>query len=74
MQFLINRIQVRGKIGVYGRSIGGIAASHLVSKFPNLIHVFVGDRTMAKMSDIVYEFMRPSKLIFNFYRCITRFD
>lgn len=30
LQFLVNRLQVRGKIGVYGRSIGGICASHLV--------------------------------------------
>jgi dienelactone hydrolase len=46
MQFLVNRIQVKGKIGVYGRSIGGIAASHLVQKFPKIIKCFVGDRTM----------------------------
>ena len=48
MQFLVNRIQVKGKIGVYGRSIGGIAASHLVQKFPKIIKCFVGDRTMGE--------------------------
>jgi pimeloyl-ACP methyl ester carboxylesterase len=46
LQFLINKIRVKGPVGVYGRSIGGIAASHLVNKFPNVIKVFVGDRTM----------------------------
>lgn len=46
MQFLVNRIQVKGKIGVYGRSIGGIAASHLVKKFPKIVKCFIGDRTM----------------------------
>ena len=30
LQFLVNRMRIQGKIGVYGRSIGGIAASHLV--------------------------------------------
>ena len=30
MKFLINRLQVKGQIGVYGRSIGGIASTHLV--------------------------------------------
>ena len=34
MQFLVNRLRVKGQIGVYGRSIGGIAAGHLVEKFP----------------------------------------
>lgn len=50
---MINRIQVKGQIGVYGRSIGGIAASHLVAKFPNIIKVFVGDRTMGKFENII---------------------
>jgi len=44
---------VRGKIGVYGRSIGGIAASHLVQKFPKFIKVFVGDRTMGSFDQLV---------------------
>ena len=46
MQFLVNRIRVKGKIGVYGRSIGGIAAAHLSNKFSNLIKVVVVDRTV----------------------------
>ena len=33
LAFLVNRIKVKGKIGVYGRSIGGISACHLASKF-----------------------------------------
>lgn len=53
LQFLINRIQVKGQIGVYGRSIGGIAASHLVAKFPTIIKVFVGDRTMGKLESLI---------------------
>ena len=51
MQFLVNKIRVKGSIGVYGRSIGGIAASHLVAKFPNITKVFVGDRTLGTFED-----------------------
>ncbi len=29
LDFLLNKIQVKGKIGVYGRSIGGITSCHL---------------------------------------------
>ena len=53
LQFLINRIRVRGKIGVYGRSIGGISATHLCFKFPDLVKVFVGDRTMGSFDTII---------------------
>jgi pimeloyl-ACP methyl ester carboxylesterase len=48
----MNRIGVKGKVGTYGRSIGGIAASHLVSKFPDHIEVFVGDRTMGSFENL----------------------
>lgn len=32
--FVVNTIKVRGKIGVYGRSLGGIASTHLANKYP----------------------------------------
>lgn len=53
MQFLVNRLQVKGQIGVYGRSIGGIAASYLVKRFPDHVKVFIGDRTMGNFENIV---------------------
>ena len=37
MAYLVNRIKVRGKIGVYGRSIGGITACHLAQKYQDLV-------------------------------------
>lgn len=52
MQFLVNHLKVQGPIGIYGRSIGGIAASHLCSKFKNLVTVFIGDRTMGNFTEI----------------------
>mmetsp|Transcript_18098 Transcript_18098/g.30899 ORF Transcript_18098/g.30899 Transcript_18098/m.30899 type:complete len:412 (+) Transcript_18098:1124-2359(+) len=53
LQFLINMLNVRGQVGVYGRSIGGIAASYLVQKFPKIVKVFIGDRTMGNFDSIV---------------------
>ena len=71
MQFLVNRIRVKGKIGVYGRSIGGIAASHLVQKFPDMIKVFVGDRTMGNFDDEVLNRYSRSGLILRLYRLLS---
>jgi len=53
MQFLTNKIGVQGFIGVYGRSIGGIAASHIVKKFPHMVKAFIGDRTMGSIEDMI---------------------
>ena len=37
LAFVVNNIRVKGKLGVYGRSIGGITATHLAAKYPDLI-------------------------------------
>lgn len=37
LDFMISKMKLRGKIGVYGRSLGGIAACHLANKYPNHI-------------------------------------
>jgi pimeloyl-ACP methyl ester carboxylesterase len=34
---LVSELQLKGKIGVYGRSIGGISATHLAAKYNDLI-------------------------------------
>jgi hypothetical protein len=65
---LINRIKVRGKIGSYGRSIGGIAATHLCRKFPNLISVFIGDRTMGNFEKIVKQKFQTNRFVLMYYR------
>ena len=73
MQFLVNRIQVRGKIGVYGRSIGGIAASHLVSKFPNIVKCFVGDRTMGIFDHVVLNRFTQNRGVLALYRMMSSY-
>jgi len=37
LDFVVNQMQLKGKIGVYGRSLGGIASTHLASNFPDKI-------------------------------------
>jgi pimeloyl-ACP methyl ester carboxylesterase len=37
LDFVINGLKIRGKIGVYGRSLGGIASCHLANKFPKIV-------------------------------------
>ena len=37
LNFLIQDLQLKGKIGVYGRSLGGIVATHLAATFPENI-------------------------------------
>jgi pimeloyl-ACP methyl ester carboxylesterase len=73
LQFLVNRIQVKGKIGVYGRSIGGIAAAHLVSKFPSIVKCFVGDRTMGLFDNVVLNRFTKSQCLLALYRLLSRF-
>jgi hypothetical protein len=71
LQFLINKIGVKGKIGVYGRSIGGIAASHLVAKFPNYITAFIGDRTMGNLDNLIVRRYYGGENLLGFYRFLS---
>jgi len=48
MHYLRNQIGVRGKIGVYGRSLGGIATSHLAS----LADMVIVDRSFSTLHDV----------------------
>ncbi|CDW82564.1 UNKNOWN [Stylonychia lemnae] len=49
MDFLLNKMKVRGQIGVYGRSIGGIASTHLANKFPEQVKSLIVDRTFNEL-------------------------
>jgi abhydrolase domain-containing protein 13 len=37
LNFVLNEIQISGKIGMYGRSLGGVVASHLSATYPDII-------------------------------------
>lgn len=74
MQFLINNLKVRGSIGVYGRSIGGIAATHLCAKFPDIVEVFVGDRTMGKFQNIVEKIVTNNRFLIYLFNMWSQFQ
>ena len=50
--FLVNRLKVRGHIGVYGRSIGGLTACHLANKYDNLVSALIVDRSFYELSTV----------------------
>jgi len=45
--------KVEGKIGVFGRSIGGITASHLAAKYNDLVELLVIDRSLDELLSVV---------------------
>lgn len=52
MAFLVNKLKVKGKIGVYGRSIGGLTACHLANKYNNMVKLLVVDRSFYELSTV----------------------
>ena len=52
IDFVVNKLQIKGKIGVYGRSIGGITACHLASKYSDLVELLICDRTLSELQSV----------------------
>jgi len=52
LAFVVNDLKITGKIGVYGRSIGGITACHLASKYNDLVEVLICDRTLSELKGV----------------------
>ena len=52
LSFIINNLKIKGKIAVYGRSIGGITACHLAGKYNDLIEVLICDRTLSELQSV----------------------
>lgn len=46
---------MKGKIGVYGRSLGGIPSTHLASKYTDIIELLIVDRTFAR-TELIAEY------------------
>ena len=53
LAFTVNNLKVKGKLGVYGRSIGGLTACHLASKYKDLIKLLVVDRSMDEILSVI---------------------
>jgi pimeloyl-ACP methyl ester carboxylesterase len=52
LAFVVNDLQIKGKIGIYGRSIGGITACHLAAKYSDLVSVLICDRTLNELQGV----------------------
>lgn len=68
LDFVINQLGVRGKVGLYGRSLGGIAACHLARKYPQVVSALIVDRTFSEL-DVSSErrlFGSWSRLLYRF--------
>ncbi len=45
-------MMIQGQIGVYGRSLGGVVATHLAAKFPQHISLLLADRTFGSLKAV----------------------
>ena len=52
LKYLVKEIGVRGKIGVYGRSLGGVVACHMAAKYPEILSLVVADRTFGRLKAV----------------------
>jgi hypothetical protein len=46
-------LKLEGKIGVFGRSIGGITACHLAGKYSDLVELLLIDRSMDELMGVL---------------------
>jgi pimeloyl-ACP methyl ester carboxylesterase len=53
--YCVNNLRLKGKLGVYGRSIGGIAACHLAAKYDEWISCMVIDRSLTELRDVAIQ-------------------
>lgn len=52
LKFLIKDLGMKGKISVYGRSIGGTIATHLANTYPEYIDFLFIDRSLGNLNTI----------------------
>lgn len=49
LKFLVEKIQVKGQIGCFGRSLGGTVVTHLASHYPEHIKFVFVDRSLGNL-------------------------
>ena len=49
LRYMRNKLGLRGKIGIYGRSLGGIASAHL-AKYVDLVFI---DRSLSNLERVI---------------------
>ena len=52
VKFLCEELCVQGKIGIYGRSLGGVVATHVARQFPEKIALLIADRTFGSLRSV----------------------
>ena len=52
LKFLIKDLGIKGKIGVFGRSLGGVMATHLAYNYPHIIDFLFVDRSFGNLQSI----------------------
>ena len=48
-KFIVEELNITEKIGTYGRSLGGMPASHLAATYPDKIELLIVDRSFASL-------------------------
>lgn len=74
LAFLVNKLRLRSKIGVYGRSIGGITACHLNKMYPDLIQTMIIDRSFSEIYNVPQDKLQGgcSKTLYDCISCKWR--
>lgn len=64
LRFLIKDLGVKGKIGVFGRSLGGVMATYLAHNYPSIIDFLFVDRSFGNLQAISENMVAGSKTNF----------
>ena len=52
LHYVLNELGVKGKLGVYGRSLGGVVATHLAATYHDKIDFLIADRTFGSLKNV----------------------
>ena len=70
LKFLINTIGVRGRIGCFGRSIGGTIATHMANRYPQHIDFLFVDRSLGNLESVSSSIISGTQNA-NLFKCFT---
>ena len=52
VRFVAEDMGVTGRLGIYGRSLGGVVATHVAAQFPDKIALLIADRTFGSLKSV----------------------
>jgi pimeloyl-ACP methyl ester carboxylesterase len=69
LKFAIKDLGLQGKIGCFGRSLGGTMASHIAKNYPQFIEFLFVDRSLGSLEEISQNMImgRFNQLLFNIF-------